>query len=234
MPRINIDLDFLTHRKTISTSPLAQLLFIRSLIYAATHLTDGFIPQAATSLLSFDLTQYTKEEEDPIAPCGQRKSVSVSTLISELLQAKRWKVFKGGYLIHDYLDYQLSRQQVSELMEKKRQSGQAGGRASAQARATASAQPDAQAQSKQRGKRNPSRGATIVQRISTPIPIPIPIPIPEEKTKILVSPPKGDKSGDKSGKGLTRLSVGLKKLFQDKLPPLEEETLDTLREEPAT
>jgi hypothetical protein len=55
-----------------------------------------------------------------------------------------------------------------------------------------------------------------------------------EKTKILVSPPKGDKSGDKSGTGFERLSTGLKTLFKDKLPPLNEETLDTLREEPAT
>jgi len=55
-----------------------------------------------------------------------------------------------------------------------------------------------------------------------------------EKTKILVSPPKGDKSGDKSGTGFERLSTGLKTLFKDKLPPLEEDTLDTLREEPAT
>src|SRR5215813_12619747 len=35
MPRINIDLDFLTHPKTVSIDPLSELLHVRALQYCA-------------------------------------------------------------------------------------------------------------------------------------------------------------------------------------------------------
>jgi hypothetical protein len=136
VPHIQLDLDFLTHPKTLAISPLAQLLFIRSLIYAATHLTDGFIPAPAMAPLTYDLTQYERCHFVPEnVHAAIPDVVTVEELIAELLAHKRWKICRDGYRIHDYLDYQLSRREVMQLIDKKRKAGQAGGQASAQARA---------------------------------------------------------------------------------------------------
>jgi len=164
MPHVQLEIDFLTHPKTLATSPLAQLLFIRSLIYSATHLTDGVIPAAAIPTISYDLTQYERLHYKPSnVHASTPDIVTVDELISELVFRKRWKVFKGGYRIHDYLDYNLSRHQVLQLIDKRRKAGQAGGKASATARA----------------KQIVNDSATIFN----PTPTPTPIPITKEREK---------------------------------------------------
>lgn len=180
MPHIQLEIDFLTHPKTLATSPLAQLLFIRSLIYAATHLTDGFIPEAALPQLAYDLTQYERLHYVPAnIHAAAPDVVTVEEIKKELVFHKRWKVCRGGFRIHDYLDYQLSRAQVLQLIDKRRKAGQAGGQASAQARAQAN------------GKQTVNDFPTIFNPI--PIPIPIPMSIPKEGEKkdcIVVDKPR--------------------------------------------
>jgi hypothetical protein len=192
---IQLDIDFLSHPKVMQLDALTELLFIRAILYSARHLTDGFIPHAVIPLLAYNFPE----------------EVGRNGLINQLRQAKLFHSTPSGYRIHDYLKYQLSKRQVLELIQKRKESGQAGGRASAQAKGQAKGQakPRASAQAK-------------LNDSSTDFnPIPIPLPL-KEKTKILVSPPKVDKSGDKSGTGFERLSEGLKKLFQEKIPPIEE------------
>jgi hypothetical protein len=168
MAHVQLDLDFLTHPKTLATSPLAQLLFIRSLIYAASHLTDGFIPEAALPQLSYDLTQYERLHYKPSnVHASTPRQVTLEEIKKELVFHKRWKKCSGGFRIHDYLDYQLSKRQVLQLIENKRKAGQAGGVAAAIARAQASAV----AKSKQTSTE------------SNPIPLPIPMTITKEEEK---------------------------------------------------
>ena len=121
MPRINLDLDFLDHPKTLTVSPLAQLLFIRSLIWSARHLTDGKIPKSAARMLTYD---FYCPIEDHVPNC-------LLDLVSELISVGWWEEKDDQYDIHDYLDYQLSRKQVSQLSEKRRKIGQKGGIAKA-------------------------------------------------------------------------------------------------------
>ena len=147
MPRINLDIDFLTHPKTLSISPLAQLLFIRSIIYAAKHLTDGFVPAGAVAYLSHDLLDTTAS---PFAHAGE--------LVAELESVGWWVKATGGHTIHDYLDYQLSRKDVEIYKENKRIAGRFGGLA----------------KSKQTSSRPPSK--TVAKPTPIPIPIPIPNP----------------------------------------------------------
>jgi hypothetical protein len=167
MPHVQLEIDFLSHPKTLATSPLAQLLFIRSLIYAATHLTDGYVPAAAIPQLSYDLTQYERLHYVPDnVHASTPDVVTVDELISELVLRKRWKVFRDGYRIHDYLDYNLSKRQVLQLIDKRRKAGQAGGQASATARA----------------KQIVNDSATIFNPIPTPIPMTITKEKKEEKS----------------------------------------------------
>jgi uncharacterized phage protein (TIGR02220 family) len=186
MAHVQLDLDFLTHPKTLATSPLAQLLFIRSLIYAASHLTDGFIPEAALPQLSYDLMQYERLHYKPSnVHASTPHQVTLEEIKKELVFHKRWKKCSGGFRIHDYLDYQLSKRQVLQLIENKRKAGQAGGVAAAIARAQASAV----AKSKQTSTE------------SNPIPLPIPLSLVGEKKEeaIVGLAPNGAMWGEAEG-----------------------------------
>ena len=121
MPRINLDLDFLDHPKTLSVSPLAQLLFIRSIIYCARHLTDGHLPKSAPQLLTHDFFC-------PVEQCSPSLAID---LIRELVEIGWWEETGDHYSIHDYLDYQLSRKQVAQLSNKHKENGRKGGLAKA-------------------------------------------------------------------------------------------------------
>lgn len=124
MPHIELDVNFLSHPKVIRIEPLGQLLFIRSLIYCCQHLTDGILPLQAIPLLSFDLKKFdgTKERE-----IGQ-------DLVAQLIKEKLWHTHEFGYEINDYLEWQLSKAEVEEMIDKKRKAGKMGGQASVQAR----------------------------------------------------------------------------------------------------
>jgi len=123
MPRINLDLEFLTHPKTVSISPLAQLLFIRSLIYSARHLTDGFVPSGAIAYLTCDMSNVNNLDIT---------DHNLNDIISELESVGWWTKITGGHAIHDYLDYQLSRKDVESTRKKRAQAsvknGKLGGR----------------------------------------------------------------------------------------------------------
>jgi len=82
--------DFSTHPKIIGLSDAAHRSLIASYCYAARHLTDGAIVNAAARVLA--------------APKVQR----------ELVTAGLWDEVAGGFLIHDYLDYNPTGDEVRE------------------------------------------------------------------------------------------------------------------------
>ena len=125
MPRINLDLNFLDHPKIVSLPPLTQLLFIRSLLYCARHLTDGRFPKTAIGLLAHDLA---------VASGENLHSVQLS-MSEQLIKGGLWDDSGSEIAVHDYLDYQLSRSQVTQLSEKHKKSGRLGGLAKAVANA---------------------------------------------------------------------------------------------------
>jgi hypothetical protein len=177
MPRINLDLDFLTHPKTLSVSPFAQLLFIRSILYSARHLTDGFVPAGAVAYLTHDLFDHTHA---PFPDTGE--------LISQLEAVGWWVKSTGGHTIHDYLEYQLSRTTVENYKKHKQLAGQAGGLAKA----------------KQTPSKHPSKRLANPTPIPIPIPIPIPKTNPKnqdhsEETKIPRDVQKRSREAKSSG-----------------------------------
>lgn len=104
--------------------------------YCARYLTDGFVPTAHIS---------------PHAP---------PRLLSRMVAVGLFDPVDNGYMLHDWLTYNPSREAVKEAQAKKRAAGQAGGQASAGARAQAYEVADAQAE-------------------SNPVPVPQPIPVSE-------------------------------------------------------
>lgn len=130
--RIHLDIDFLSHPKILQLDPLTELLFIRAILYAARHLTDGFIPHNALGLLTHNF-----DDRAYLSSWTSENSRTPLDLADELVDAKLFHVCRGGWKIHDYLEYQLSKREVQQLVEDRRKAGQAGGRASAQAKAQA-------------------------------------------------------------------------------------------------
>ena len=108
MTWVRIDDQFPDHPKIAAAGPLAGWLHVCGLCYCNRNLTDGFIPDAvAGRLTTFD---------DGCEP-----------VILLLVEHGIWKKVAGGFAIHDYLDFQLSKAEILELRSKKQAAGRAGG-----------------------------------------------------------------------------------------------------------
>lgn len=89
MAWVRIDDGFWSHPKVIAAGNAAIGLWIKAASYCAQHLTDGFVPDHVVPLLGGTRTQ------------AQR-----------LLSAKLWQKADGGWVFHDWDDYQLSKEKV--------------------------------------------------------------------------------------------------------------------------
>lgn len=99
MPWVRFDDTFWTNPKLERLSDRAYRLYMRSIGYCSQHMTDGVIDVTAMRTLG-----------------AQRK------LCDELVAAGCWDIVPdGGYTVHDYLEFNLSRE---EIAEKRRQAAE--------------------------------------------------------------------------------------------------------------
>lgn len=115
MTWVKLDDQFADHPKIVQAGPAASWLYICGLTYAARLRTDGFIPEAQVRRLA---------DVDEPERCA-----------AVLVEVGLWERTEGGYRIHDYAEYQLTRADI----ERKREAGKAGGQARAKATAKAPA-----------------------------------------------------------------------------------------------
>jgi len=117
MPWVRLDDQFYNHPKLPSLGsymlPCVGLHTL-ALCYASAYLTDGFIPKAQVPRLAGDLALLLPEG-NPWELCERLVSVTL------------WEESDGGYMIHDFLDYNPSRRSVLQLRKTRSISGQAGG-----------------------------------------------------------------------------------------------------------
>ena len=136
MAYTNTDYSFWTNPKIRSAGRDAAFLYIAGNGFCNEYLTDGFISDTDIETVAFNAFQRQPKKA-----------------VESLVKAGLWDRVSGGYMIHDYLDYNKSKQEIEELRSKKTYAGKKGGQASAQARAeaddTAPAQAPAQAKTKQ-------------------------------------------------------------------------------------
>jgi len=126
---VRLDDQFGEHPKIVGLSDRAFRAHVTGLLYCGRYLTDGRLPRGV---------------------------LPPARALAELVAAGLWTANgTGEYSIHDYLEYQPTREQVEREIAQKRAAGRAGGKAAAKARAKAAAKAPPQAKSK-------------------PIPIPIP------------------------------------------------------------
>jgi sugar phosphate isomerase/epimerase len=130
VPWVRIEDDYLTNKKASGLSPLARLLDVCGIIYSARELRDGHL---------------TVDEVRVVAALVHIKRWESAA--AELVDVKRWMCEPGGYLIHDYLEYQPSRDKVLAEREAARQRKQAA-RAKRSNGVTHDVQPDGQPESR--------------------------------------------------------------------------------------
>lgn len=109
MPWFRLDDSFHSHPKVIAAGNEAVGLYVRSGTYAAQHLTDGFIPEEIAVLYG------------ALAP-GSRpnpRTGKPEALAETLVKTKLWHRTRGGWTIHDYLDYNPSREAVENERTQK-------------------------------------------------------------------------------------------------------------------
>jgi hypothetical protein len=170
-----LDDGILDHPKVSAVGPIGFGLFVASIVYSNRNLTDGFVPYGvAGRLLSTHWTDDTPSKSPIPQPANDERGpriwqlaatsgmggidgeAAIDHAVEVLCRNGLWTEVPHGYVIHDFEDWNPSRETVLAEREKKQAAGRAGGLASAQARAGASAQAK-----------------------SKPVPVPVPVPEPE-------------------------------------------------------
>ena len=114
MAWVKIDDRFPQHPKVAAAGPLAMAMQVAGLCYCNRELTDGFIPRAiARTLLDWEVVR----DDGTIYTIGVSSGMRGDDLdspwvIDLLVDAGLWEAVPGGYRIHDYLDYQPSREET--------------------------------------------------------------------------------------------------------------------------
>lgn len=123
---VKIDDGFATHPKILSAGPLAALIQIRAICFASQNKTDGFLPASAINILLHGL------EELGIDTGSIGDYASVGCQANELdwpsimVHHQLWEVRDGGYYVHDYLEWNLSKKEQESFRKKKSYAGKKG------------------------------------------------------------------------------------------------------------
>lgn len=94
MPWVRVDDQFTEHPKAVGRSPIALTIWLSAMCYAGRNLTDGAIDAAMIPRLANALPKACQSGAE------------------ELVKAGLWERTETGYMIHDYLDYNPSREEV--------------------------------------------------------------------------------------------------------------------------
>jgi hypothetical protein len=102
-------------------------MHVAALCYCNQYLTDGFVPRAvAVGLLDLSgigMRQWMGELT------GGGEDATWQMVVEDLVTAGLWEPDEGGWRIHDYHDYQPSREHIMKLRETRREVGRKGGKA---------------------------------------------------------------------------------------------------------
>ena len=113
MPYLNLDDNFADHPKVDGLSDGAFRLHVAGMLYTSKHMLDGFVPASRVPRLT---RTYRPR------------------FLAELMGERIWLPADAGYTIHDYLDWNRSREQIEADRERIRKARSAAGKKGAKAR----------------------------------------------------------------------------------------------------
>jgi len=165
---------FPQNRKIVVLSDAAFRLYVTARDYANAEQTDGFLVAAAVP----GMTR---------APQGAalKRVLAELTTVQAGEQHPLWETVAGGYRIHDFLVYNLSRAENAALRAARNEKKVAGGRARAAlakrsaGRFTSDTPAEAPAADQQPTSSTPASGPASDQLGTSPVPGPVPEPLPE-------------------------------------------------------
>lgn len=143
MTWVRLDDTMPEHAKIAGLSNAAFRLHIEGLCYCARNLSDGAIPRTIS------------------------KRMSTPRAASELVNAGVWRATESGYEIHDYTQYQPTREEVLDRRQKRAEAGRRG----AEARWRGDGKPDGKPHSKPHGKTD---AVAMANQMAKPCPDPTP------------------------------------------------------------
>lgn len=158
MAWVRLSDDFYDHPKFDKAGVLGIALFAAGLAWCNRNLTDGFIPRkTASRLLDFEDAVQAVRDADRNAVTNVTDNDAQALFlardtVAKLLEAGLWREVEGGYEVHDYLEYQASREQI----EAGRESNAARQKAWRERR---KAERDARKKGESEGERNGKRNA---------------------------------------------------------------------------
>ena len=123
---IKLDDGFATHPKVLAAGPIPALIQVRAICYASQHKTDGFIPEQAVMLLlsGFDQLGIDLGKVGNMASFGcQANDIEWAP---KMVEYGLWEERPGGYYIHDYLDWNMSKDAYLEMKDKLSKAGRKG------------------------------------------------------------------------------------------------------------
>lgn len=151
MSWIKLDDQWMDHPKIIRAGRDARDIWLASITWCAKHLTDGYFP---TELLP------------SLAVMAGVDVANCQTFARTLLDLCLWDATDDGYIVHDYLDYNPTKEQTETNRIARSEAGKAGGLA----KASKTWQNSSKMPSKTlaNGKQNPGKS---LPRTRTPYPI---------------------------------------------------------------
>jgi hypothetical protein len=117
IPWVRVDINLRHHPKGIKAGPLGRDLFVSGLQHCTEFRTDGFIAE--------DVVPH-------LAPGQPRPAAVVKRLVEAGLWS--WDADRKGFVVHDYLDRNPSKDEIHARVEQRREAGRRGGIRSGEAR----------------------------------------------------------------------------------------------------
>lgn len=123
---IKLDDGFATHPKVMAAGAIPALIQVRAICYASQHKTDGFIPSSAVILLLSGLDELGID----LGQAGEHATFGCQgneiDWAPKMIEYGLWEERPGGYYVHDYLDWNLSKREYESFINKKRKAGKKG------------------------------------------------------------------------------------------------------------
>jgi hypothetical protein len=118
-----IDDQFAEHPKVRSLGLFGLALQASAICYCARYSTDGFMSYSAADLLVGSITApFTLPDGRVCMPsfyCGHEgKDAAAADWKALMVEVGLWEKVKGGFHVHDFLDYNLSRAQIATFKEQ--------------------------------------------------------------------------------------------------------------------
>lgn len=181
MAWVKVDDHFDEHPKLAAVGPVGWGVWLAGLAYCNRNLTDGFIPRAVADAIGGRWRVYvpTGDGRDQVWEINRSSGMQGHDMETEWVAALLvanglWEETDGGYRVHDYADYQPTRQEVLHERQTtaervKRWRGKSGnGVGNGERNGVTNAVGDA-----------PRNGAGNAGVTPAPVPVPVPGPVPE-------------------------------------------------------